>query len=67
MTDTISKKRIFQLSAVFALIYFFSPNGLASLPGLTISFLLKDVLKMTAEQASYFGAITIIGWAIKPL
>jgi len=58
---------ILKLSAVFALIYFFSPNGLSSLPGLTISFLLKDVLRMTAEQAAYFGAITIVGWAIKPV
>ena len=63
----LPRKRIFQLSAVFALIYFFSPNGLSSLPALTGSFLLKDVLKMTAEQAAYFGAITIVGWAIKPL
>ncbi len=67
MSEPISKQKIFRLSIVFALIYFFSPNGLASLPGLTVSFLLKDVLKMTAEQASYFGAITIVGWAIKPL
>ncbi len=67
MESTLSRKRIFQLSTVFALIYFFSPNGLASLPGLTVSFLLKDTLKMTASQASYFGAVTIIGWALKPL
>lgn len=63
----LPKRRILQLSAVFALIYFFSPNGIASLPSLSVSFLLKDVLKMTAEQASYFGAVTIVGWAIKPL
>lgn len=67
MESTLSRKRIFQLSTVFALIYFFSPNGLASLPGLTVSFLLKDTLHMTAAQASYFGAITIIGWGLKPL
>ncbi|MBI2889120.1 MAG: MFS transporter [Candidatus Liptonbacteria bacterium] len=59
--------RFLKLSAVFALIYFFSPNGLAALPGITISFLLKDTLHMTASQASYFGAITILGWALKPL
>ena len=63
----LSKQKIFRLSAVFALIYFFSPNGIASLPSLSLSFLLKDVLKMTAEQAAYFGAVTIVGWAIKPL
>ncbi len=67
MNNVPDRKRIIQLSLVFALIYFFSPNGMASLPGLTVTFLLKDVLKMTAEQASYFGAVTIAGWAIKPL
>ncbi len=61
------RRKIFRLSAVFALIYFFSPNGLAALPGITISFLLKDTLHMTASQASYFTAITILGWALKPL
>lgn len=63
----MNKKEISKISAVFALIYFFSPNGLAALPGLTVNFLLKDVLKMNATQAAYFGAITILGWAIKPL
>lgn len=63
----LPKETILKLSAVFVLVYFFSPNGIASLPSLSVSFLLKDVLKMTAEQAAYFGAITIIGWAIKPL
>ena len=67
MEQTLDRKRIIQLSVVFALIYFFSPNGLASLPGITVSFLLKDILGMTATQAAYFGAITILGWAIKPL
>ena len=63
----IERKAFVRLGAVFALIYFFSPNGISSLPGLTVGFLLKDVLKMTAEQAAYFGAITIVGWAVKPL
>ena len=67
MEAALPKKKIFQLSAVFALIYFFSPNGLASLPGLTITFLLKDTLKMTATAAAYFGAVTVAGWTIKPL
>ena len=40
---------------------------MASLPGLTVSFLLKDVLKMTATAASYFAAVTLVGWAVKPL
>jgi len=63
----ISKKQIWRLSIVFGLIYFFSSNGMASLPAITISFLLKDTLQMTATQASYFAALSTIGWAIKPL
>jgi len=67
MEQALDKNQILKLSIVFALIYFFSINGLASLPGITISFLLKDVLKMTATQAAYFGAVTLVGWAIKPI
>lgn len=63
----MEKKAAFRLSLVFALIYFFSTNGMASLPGLAIQYLLKDVLHMTASQASYFGAVTMLGWVIKPL
>lgn len=56
-----------KLLIIFALVYFFSPNGLSSLPGQSIAYLLKDVLKLTAAQAAYFSAIAILGWAIKPL
>ncbi len=52
---------------IFALVYFFSPNGLSSLPNLSINFLLKETLKLTASQLAYFSAISILGWAIKPL
>ncbi len=52
---------------IFALVYFFSPNGLSSLPNLSINFLLKETLKLTATQLAYFGSISILGWAIKPL
>ena len=67
MQKGLSKQQILKLSVVFALIYFFSTNGLASLPGITISFLLKDTLLMTATQAAYFGAIITLGWVIKPI
>lgn len=67
MQTPLSKQRILQLSLVFGLIYFFSPNGMAQLPSITISFLMKNVLGLTATQAAYLGAITLIGWAIKPL
>lgn len=60
-------KTKFKYIIVFALVYFFSPNGLSSLPNLSINYLLKNVLQLTATQAAYFGAITILGWAIKPL
>lgn len=63
----MEKKVALRLSLVFALIYFFSTNGMASLPGLTISYLLKDVLHMTAAQSAYFSAVVMLGWAIKPL
>ena len=63
----MDKKMALRLSLTFAAIYFFSTNGMASLPGLAVSYLLKDVLKMTASQASYFGAVTLLGWVIKPL
>lgn len=66
-SSAVARKEILKLSAVFALIYFFSPNGLAALPGITTSFLLKDVLQMSATQAAYFGAITLAGWVLKPL
>lgn len=63
----MDKKTILKLSVVFALVYFFSTNGMASLPGLTINYLLKDVLQMTASQAAYFGAVTMLAWLVKPL
>ena len=63
----MDKKTALRLSLTFAAIYFFSTNGMASLPGLAVNYLLKDVLKMTASQAAYFGAVTMLGWVIKPL
>ena len=63
----MDRKTALRLSIVFALIYFFSTNGMASLPGLAVQYLLKDILKMTASQASYFGAVAMLGWVIKPL
>jgi MFS family permease len=56
-----------KLLIIFALVYFFSPNGLSSLPNQPIAYLLKEVLKLTATQAAYFSALAILGWAIKPL
>ncbi|MEI7751374.1 MAG: MFS transporter [Candidatus Omnitrophota bacterium] len=55
------------LAIVFAAVYFFSMNGLGSLPGLAINFLLKDKAGLTPEKMAYFQAITLIAWVIKPL
>jgi MFS family permease len=67
MKKTIDHLGKFKYIIIFALVYFFSPNGLSSLPNLSISYLLKDFFKLTATQAAYFSAISILGWAIKPL
>ena len=52
---------------VFGLVYFFSLNGLAALPNLSINFLLKEQMKLSAPQLAYFQALTLAAWAIKPL
>lgn len=63
----MDRNKFLKLSFVFGLIYFCSSNGIASLPTLTINFLLKDTLSLNATQAAYFGAVTVAGWALKPL
>ncbi len=55
------------LAVVFASVYFFSLNGLGSLPALAINFLLKDKARLAPEQMAYFQAVTLIAWVIKPL
>ncbi|MCS7184178.1 MAG: MFS transporter [Patescibacteria group bacterium] len=57
----------YKFPLIFALVYFFSPNGLSSLPNLTLNFILRENLQLTATQLAYFSAITILGWAIKPI
>lgn len=63
----MDKKTFIYSSIVFALIYFFSINGLAALPNLSVNFLLKETLRLTATQAAYFGAVTLLAWVIKPV
>lgn len=55
------------LAVVFASVYFFSMNGLGALPNLAINFLLKDKAALTPAQLSYFQAVTMIAWVVKPL
>ncbi|HOE69407.1 MAG TPA: MFS transporter [Candidatus Omnitrophota bacterium] len=71
MLPSISQKpRISEwlpLATVFATVYFFSMNGLGALPSLAINFLLKDRIGLTPAQLSYFQAVTLIAWIVKPL
>ena len=66
---SLSDRRIFQLSAFFAAIYFV--QGIAEpgagIAGQPIFFLLKDVLRLGAAQAATFLAIVSVAWNIKPL
>jgi MFS family permease len=61
------KKNELLLSLVFAAVYFFSLNGLGSLPNLSINFLLKDKIGLDAAGLAYFQALTLAAWVIKPL
>lgn len=62
-------RRMFQLSLFFAAIYFV--QGIAEpgagIAGQPIFFLLKDVLRLGAAQATTFLAIVSVAWNIKPL
>jgi len=55
------------LAVVFASVYFFSMNGLGSLPNLAINFLLKDRAALNPAQLAYFQAVIMIAWVVKPL
>ena len=63
----MEKKVLFQYSVVFSAVYFFSINGLAALPNLSISFLLKETLHLAPAQMAYFQAVTLLAWVVKPL
>ena len=60
-------KKCRQLSAVFAAVYFFSLNGLGALPNLSLSFILKEQMKLDPSQMAYFQAVTLLAWVVKPL
>jgi len=63
----MDKKTYLKFCVLFSTVYFFSTNGLASLPNLAIKFLLKEVLNITPAGMSYFQAVVILAWVIKPL
>lgn len=63
----MDSKTQFRLSVFFAAVYFFSINGIAAVSNLSLSFLLKEGVRLTPSEASYFQAVTLIAWVIKPL
>lgn len=67
MTAPADKKMFIRFSIIFSAIYFFSLNGLGALPNLSLSFLLKENVRLNPSQMAYFQAITLVAWVIKPL
>ncbi len=63
----MDKKTYLKFCILFSAVYFFSTNGLAALPNLAIKFLLKEVLNITPAGMSYFQAVIVLAWVIKPL
>jgi hypothetical protein len=54
-----------RLALIFAVVYF--AQGMWYLPNLSLTFLLKEALHLSAGQTADFFAITIIPWLIKPV
>jgi hypothetical protein len=54
-----------RLVLVFNIVYF--AQGMWYLPNLSITFLLKETLILSAAQTATFFAITVIPWLIKPI
>ena len=63
----MNRKTFLHFSIVFGAVYFFSQNGLAALPNLTLDFLLKEKVKLTPAGMAYFQAVVLLAWVIKPL
>ncbi|MBI4588899.1 MAG: hypothetical protein HY725_08655, partial [Candidatus Rokubacteria bacterium] len=54
-----------RLALIFAVVYF--AQGMWYLPNLSITFLLKDTLGLSAAQTAAFFSITVVPWLIKPV
>ncbi|MBI4610471.1 MAG: MFS transporter [Candidatus Rokubacteria bacterium] len=54
-----------RLALIFAVVYF--AQGMWYLPNLSITFLLKDTLGLSAAQTAAFFSITVIPWLVKPV
>jgi MFS family permease len=71
MTKLSGLKSIFEspeartLTVVFAIVYF--AQGISYLPGLSVTFLLKDTFGFSAAETATFFSVTTLPWLIKPL
>lgn len=63
----MDQKTFLKFSIFFSAVYFFSANGLGALSNLSLNFLLKEKMQLSASQAAYFQAIMLTSWVIKPL
>lgn len=54
-----------RLAVIFAVVYF--AQGMWYLPNLSITFLLKEKMGLSAAQTAAFFSITVIPWLIKPV
>lgn len=67
VSNKVNRSVWLPLAVVFAVVYFFSMNGLGALPALAINFFLKEKIGLAPEQLAYFQAITLLAWVVKPL
>ena len=61
----VSNREFWKLGTVFAAVYFV--QGMSSLPGLPIQYLMKNVMKLDPAEAQYFASATMLAWLVKPL
>lgn len=58
-------RELAKLSTIFFFVYFV--QGMSSLPGLPVNYLIKNVLKLSPADAQFFGAATMLAWLVKPV
>ena len=64
-SKVFASRDIYKLGLIFGTIYFVQAAG--NLPGLPMSFIVKNILKLSASQAQYFFTVASLAWVIKPL
>lgn len=64
----LEKKNFWKLAILFATIYFVQGTGSPSsgLASQSISYLLKDVMRLTAAGMAFFGSLMSLAWTVKP-